>query len=154
MRFRDLLQEYLISKLKAGDITFKGDEDSDSGSLSILVHGKFAGRLVYDYVANCNPKQFAGYWDGGVYPKSIQVPNRFTYLWIEKIMVQAPFRGKGLGSQVLNLIMSRVKKPLVIGLYPAAYLNGEQAAVENFYKQLGFKLWHEGSDTYALKVIG
>ena len=153
MRLRDLLQEYLISKLKAGDITFKGDEDSDSGSLSILVHGKFAGRLVYDYVDNCTPNKFNEYWDGG-YPKTIQVPNKFTYLWIEKIMVQAPFRGKGLGSEVLNLIMSRVKKPLVIGLNPAAYLNGEQSAVENFYKRAGFTLWRERSDVYALKVIG
>lgn len=152
MRLHQILDEYLISKLKSSDITFKGDEGSDSGSLSILAHGKFAGRLIYDYVENCTPKQFSEYWDN-VMPKGIQVPNRFTYLWIEKIMVQAPFRGKGLGSEVLNLIMSRVKKPLVIGLNPAAYLNGEQAAVENFYKRAGFTLWRDGTDTCALRVL-
>lgn len=152
MRPQDLLKEYLISKLKAGDISFKGDEDSKSGSLSILVHGKFAGRLIYDYVENCDPKKFAGYWDDAKLPK-FKLPNRFTYLWIEKIMVQAPYRGKGIGSEVLNIIASKAKKPLVIGLNPAAYLNGEQAAVENFYKRAGFTLWRDSGDTYAVKVL-
>ena len=68
-------------------------------------------------------------------------------------MVQAPYRGKGIGSEVLNIIASKAKKPLVIGLNPAAYLNGEQAAVENFYKRAGFTLWRDSGDTYAVKVL-
>jgi GNAT superfamily N-acetyltransferase len=153
MLSKDFLKEYLISNLKAGDITFDGDESADDGRLSILLHGKFAGRLVYNYVENCNPKQFAGYWEDAKMPQ-FNLPKRFTYLWIEKIMIQSPFRGKGIGSEVLKIIMTKAKKPIVIGLNPAAYLNGEQSAVENFYKQLGFKLWRDDGDVFALKVIG
>ena len=61
------------------------------------------------------------------------------FAFIEDVFVQEDYRGKGLGTKILNKLIEEAKE---IKCYKIiANARNERQNVHNFYKNLGFKDW-------------
>ncbi len=84
---------------------------------------------------------------------TLKIPQKFNYVWVDKVLLRKAFRGQGLGARTFETLTSKIKRPCVIGLNPGEISVMDIKTIGRFYKKIGFTVFTLPDGNCALKYI-
>ena len=120
----------------------------------IFVNGKIIGKLIL-MKSSESKKTFVKYCYEEL-PQTIfnKLPEKFNYIFIDKLLINKNFRHFGIGKNVLKQIGNLSPHPLVISMFVKSYMDSKnQSKLENYYISNGFKLFTINNDVYGIKIF-
>jgi GNAT superfamily N-acetyltransferase len=89
------------------------------------------------------------------YIRSLKLPKRFTYVWLQFIKLLPRQRGKGKGSQIINTLALQYPPGTMIALSAEEISGGKSSLemVKKFYKQNGFTLIRSRDKVFGFRVV-
>jgi hypothetical protein len=89
------------------------------------------------------------------YIKSLKLPKKFTYVWLQFIKLLPGQRGKGKGSEIINTLALQYPPGTVIALSAEEISGGKSSLemVKKFYKQNGFTLIRSRDKVFGFRVV-
>jgi hypothetical protein len=78
------------------------------------------------------------------YLRSLKLPKKFTYIWIQLLRILSTQRGLGRGSEIINTLAMQHPPGTLMALSPGEISSGQNKSshknLMSFYKQNGFKI--------------
>jgi len=89
------------------------------------------------------------------YIRSLKLPKKFTYVWLQFIKLLPKQRGKGKGSQIINTLALQYPPGTMIALSAEEISGGKSSLemVKKFYKQNGFTLIRSRDKVFGFRVV-
>ncbi len=89
------------------------------------------------------------------YIRSLKLPKKFTYVWLQFIKLLPGQRGKGKGSQIINTLALQYPPGTMIALSAEEISGGKSSLemVKKFYKQNGFTLIRSRDKVFGFRVV-
>lgn len=91
------------------------------------------------------------------YIKSLKLPKKFLYVWLQYIKLIPTRRGQGKGSEIINTLAMRYPPGTLMALSAEEVSTGKTASsldkVKKFYKQNGFTLVRSDDKVFGFRVI-
>jgi GNAT superfamily N-acetyltransferase len=89
------------------------------------------------------------------YIRSLKLPKKFTYVWLQFIKLLPKQRGKGKGSQIINTLALQYPPGTMIALSAEEISGGKSSLemVKKFYKQNGFTLIRSKDKVFGFRIV-
>jgi GNAT superfamily N-acetyltransferase len=89
------------------------------------------------------------------YIRSLKLPKKFTYVWLQFIKLLPGQRGKGKGSQIINTLALQYPPGTMLALSAEEISGGKSSLemVKKFYKQNGFTLIRSRDKVFGFRVV-
>jgi GNAT superfamily N-acetyltransferase len=91
------------------------------------------------------------------YIRSLKLPKKFMYVWIQFIKLLPRQRGQGKGSQILNTLALQYPPGTIMALSAEEVSGGKTASslemLKRFYKQNGFTLIRSRGKVFGFRVL-
>ena len=91
------------------------------------------------------------------YIKSLKLPKKFLYVWIQLIKILPKQRGKGKGSEIINTLVMQYPPGTLMALSAEEVSTGKTASsldmVKKFYKQNGFTLVRSQGKVFGFRLL-
>jgi len=89
------------------------------------------------------------------YIRSLKLPKKFTYVWLQFIKLLPKQRGKGKGSEIINTLALQYPPGTMIALSAEEISGGKSSLemVKKFYKQNGFTLIRSRDKVFGFRVV-
>lgn len=90
----------------------------------------------------------------GSFLKTLNLPEKFNYLWINSITIVPKMKGKGLGSFAIDETIKQTPKPVLVGLVITDITNKHpEEMLKLFYKKNNFKFVEYDGSTFGFKFL-
>ena len=91
------------------------------------------------------------------YIKSLKLPKKFLYVWIQFIKILPKQRGQGKGSEIINTLAMQYPPGTLMALSAEEVSTGKTASsldmVKKFYKQNGFTLVRSQGKVFGFRLL-
>jgi len=89
------------------------------------------------------------------YIRSLKLPKKFTYVWLQFIKLLPKQRGKGKGSEIINTLALQYPPGTMIALSAEEISGGKSSLemVKRFYKQNGFTLIRSKDKVFGFRIV-